>query len=52
MDLIPQLLVDDGLMLAGIGLALVDRIAAIDAVHQHPVEISLVDQGALLVAEC
>ena len=43
--------VDDGVMLAGIGLALVDGLTTINAVVQQPIEVALVDQRALLVAE-
>ena len=50
-DLIPECLVDDGVMLAGVGLALVDGLTAINAVVQEPVEVAFVDQRSLLVAE-
>ena len=38
LDLVPERLVDDGLMLARIALALVDDLATIDPVLQHQVE--------------
>src|SRR5690606_33274803 len=42
-DLVPNLAVDDGVMLAGVALALVHRLADVRAVVQHPVEVLLVD---------
>ena len=47
--LVPELLVDDRLVLAGIGRALVHRLAEVDAVVQQLVEVALVDQ---LAASC
>jgi hypothetical protein len=45
-DPVPRLAVDDGVVLAGIALALVDRLADVGAVVQHPVEVLLVDPVA------
>ena len=43
MDAVPCLAVDDGVVLAGVAFALVDRLADLGAIVQHPVEILLVD---------
>ena len=48
---IPEVFVDDGVVLAGIGLALVDGFTTINTVVQEPIEVALVDQRTLLVAE-
>ncbi len=40
---VPRLAVDDGVVLAGVALALVHRLAEVGAVVQHPVEVFLVD---------
>src|SRR5690606_3560830 len=45
-DAVPRLAVDDGVVLAGVALALVDRLADIGAVVQHPVEVLFVDPVA------
>ncbi len=45
-NLVPCFTVDDGVMLAGIALPLVDRLADVGAVRQHPVEVLLVDPVA------
>jgi putative DNA primase/helicase len=47
-DLIPEPLGDDRLMLAAIGRAFVDRLADVDPVVQELVDIALVDQAAAL----
>ena len=51
MGAIPEVVVDDRGVLAGISLAFVDGLTAIDAVVQEPIEIAFVDQRSLLVAE-
>jgi hypothetical protein len=38
-DLIPKRFIDDGVMLAWVGLALVDGLTAINTVVQKPVEV-------------
>ena len=48
MNLIPELAVDDGLVLAGVGRALVHGFADVDPVVQDPVEDALVEQLAVL----
>jgi hypothetical protein len=45
-DLVPRLAVDDRVVLAGIAVALVDRLADVGAVVEHPVEVLLVDPVA------
>ena len=50
MDAVPELLGDDRLVLAGIGGALVDGLAEIDAVVDELVDEALVDALAALVA--
>src|SRR5206468_1262480 len=47
-DLVPQALVDDGLVLAGIGRAFVDGFAEIDAAVDELVYEALVDRLAAL----
>ena len=49
-DLVPQGLADDRLVLAGIGGALVDGIADVDAVVEELVDEALVDQLAVFAA--
>ena len=46
MDAVPRLAVDDRVVLAGIAVALVHRLADVGAVVQHPVEVLLVDPVA------
>ena len=50
-DAVPRFAVDDGVVLSGIALALVDRLADIGAVRQHPVEVLLFDPVATLGAD-
>src|SRR5688572_24350941 len=45
---IPESAIDDGLVLTGIGYALVDGLAHVDPVVEQLVDVSLVDQLALL----
>src|SRR3546814_6323047 len=49
MDLIPERLVDDGLMLAGIARAFVDGLAEVEPVAEQLVQEPLVDRLAALV---
>jgi hypothetical protein len=42
-DAVPRLGADDGIVFAGIAVALVDRLADIGAVAEHPVEVFLID---------
>ena len=51
MHAIPKVFIDDCVVFAGIGIALVDCLAAIDPIVEKSVEVTLVDQCALLVAE-
>ena len=51
-DLVPGLAVDDRVVLAGIAVALVDRLAEVGAVVQHPVEVLLVDPVAARACGC
>ena len=51
MHLVPERLVDDRLVLAGIGRALVDGLADVDPVVEQLVEIALVDRLAALVGD-
>mgnify|MGYP000156228615 CR=1 FL=1 len=51
MNLIPKPRIDDGIMLAGICHALMHSFAPIHTVVQQSVEVALIDQRALLVAE-
>ncbi len=44
---IPEVVVDDGVVFAGISFALVDGLAAINAVFEQPVKIAFVDQRFL-----
>ena len=46
MNLVPDIAVDDRVMLAGVAVALVDRLAEVGAVREQPVEILLVDPVA------
>ena len=46
LHLVPQRLVDDRIVLAGIGVILVDDLAAIDAVLQHQIERAAGDRHA------
>src|SRR5699024_3454643 len=45
-DAVPNLGIDDGVMLAGIAVALVDGFADVCAVAEHPVDVFLVDPVA------
>lgn len=47
---VPEVLADDGVMLAGIGRALMHRLAQIDAAAKQLVDETLVDPLAALVA--
>ena len=47
----PEVRVDDRIMLSGISLSLVQGLTPVDPVVQQPVQVALIDQRALLVAE-
>jgi hypothetical protein len=49
MDLVPEVLLDDRVVLARVFRALVHGLADIDAVVQDAIEVTLVDRLALLV---
>ena len=48
-NLIPELAVDDGLVLAGVGDALVHGVADVDAVVQDSIENALIEQLTVTV---
>jgi len=45
-DLVPKVAVDEALMLAGVARAPVDRLADVDPVAEHPIDVLLVDPVA------